>query len=191
VTGRASALLVLLASPLLARAAEASAEAVSPPPPAPAAAAPVAEVSRKGFHAEVGWGYYEVLHVGVAYHVNDDAAFDLFGGLGPGGGARTGTVGLGFRQALWSPVREMPWGLSLKALYWRQSDSNYDWDNMSVVLGAFIERDLDRRLSLKLDGGAALSFALQSDRKQNQQFGTPQRWNGSVCLELVYRLGAR
>ena len=46
-------------------------------------------------------------------------------------------------------------------------------------------------LALALDAGVAFTFALESDRKQNFTFGSPTRWNGSVCLEISYRLGAR
>jgi hypothetical protein len=153
--------------------------------PPPAAPAPW----QRSFSAEVGWGYYEVAHVGVAWHVSDRAALDLFGGGGLAWDAKTISVGAGYRHHVGKPFWTVQAGWDLKALYWTQSDANYDWKTFTMVLGAYAERDLDSRLSLKLDAGVALTGALSSDRKQNENFASPQRWNGSVCLELVYRLG--
>jgi hypothetical protein len=57
------------------------------------------------------------------------------------------------------------------------------------VAGGYLVRDLAPKVALRLDAGLAFSGALQSDRKQDLNFAHPTRWNGSVCLELVYRLG--
>lgn len=159
--------------------------------PAPSLHPAAAEPSWKNrFSVEVGWGYYEVTHVGVGWHLADTAVLDLFAGGGLAWDARTVSVGLGFRHDLFPRFWNVQAGWDVKTLYWTQSDSSYDWKNMSVVFGGYVVRELDSRLAIKVDGGAALSFALQSDRKQNQTFGSPQRWNGSVCVELVYRLGS-
>lgn len=144
--------------------------------------------SWKGWAVEGGWGYYEVLHAGVAWH-HGRGAVSLFGGGGLAWDAKTIEAGLGYRHDVGPSLWEVQLGWDVKALYWTQSDANYDWKAFSVVAGAFAAYDLDRRLSLKLDGGVALSGALESHRKQDVHFGSPQRWNGSVCLELVYRLG--
>ncbi len=82
-------------------------------------------------------------------------------------------------------------GWDLKAIYWTQSDAYYEWKNMSIVLGPRFETDLGNGLRFALDAGVALSFALDSNRQQDFTFGHPTRWNGSVCLELSYRFGAR
>lgn len=181
-------MLALLASlPLPAAAAEGAAEPVPASPAVPAQAQPTPW--QKKLSVELGWGYYEVVHAGIAWHVTERAALDLFGGGGLAWDARTISLGAGFRHHVGKPFRAVQAGWDLKALFWTQSDANYDWKNFSMVLGAYAVRDLDRRLSLKLDAGVALTAALDSDRKQNETFGSPQRWNGSVCLELVYRLG--
>jgi opacity protein-like surface antigen len=194
----ACAVLVLLASARVAAAdAPASIGAVSEAPGAPAAPAPAAvpatpaataPAPAKPFSLEAGWGYYEVSHVGAAWHMTDRAALDLFGGYGFLGEGQKASLGLGFRHLVGKPLKAMPWGWDLKALYWTQSDSNYDWKMFSLVLGGYLVRDLNPRLALKLDAGVALSGALESTRKQDVEFGHPQRWNGSVCLEAVYRL---
>jgi hypothetical protein len=199
------AILLLLAAPLPAAAEEAAPPpavqaapaqppaapqppAAEPQPPATAAAAP-APPAPKPFSIQVGWGYYEVTHAGVAWHPNPRAALDLFAGGGLAWDAKTIAVGAGYRHHVGPPFWTLQAGWNLKAIFWTQSDANYDWKNLSFVLGPYLMRDLDRRLSLKLDGGVALTAALESGRKQNEHFASPQRWNGSVCLELVYRLG--
>ncbi len=215
---RTRAVLVAMAWPWLAAAEGEAAPAASAPepaktpavsetampgapgaPPVTASATPAASSVhpaatqpswKERFSVEVGWGYYEVTHAGVAWHVTDRAALDLFGGGGLAWDAKTVSLGLGYRHHIGPRFWTVQAGWDLKALYWTQSDSNYDWKNMSVVFGGYVVRDLDRRLAIKVDTGAALSFALQSDRKQNQEFGSPQRWNGTVCVELVYRLGS-
>jgi hypothetical protein len=161
--------------------AEASAAVAGPPAGAPA--------TRKGFALLAGWGYYEVSHLGVSYHANERAAFALFGGYGVGRSEQGATVGAVFSHALFGPLRTLQPGWNLKAIYWRQSDDYYRWQDLSIVLGAYLEKDLGRGLRLALDGGVALTFALESDRQQDFTFGSPTRWNGSVCLEISYRLG--
>ncbi len=191
--------MLLVAVPWIAAAEPAAEPAAAPatetpapaavPPATPTAAPPAAPSVKERFAVEVGWGYYEVSHAGVAYHFNDRAALDLFAGGGLAWDAKTLSFGAGFRHHVGPPFWTIQAGWDVKALYWTQSDANYDWKSMSFVLGAYAVRDLDRRLSLKLDAGVALTGALESDRKQNENFGSPQRWNASVCLELVYRLG--
>lgn len=211
----AGAWLILLAWPVAAAAQDpapagaapdvaappAAAVAGAPPaaPPAaevaagtpPAAAPSGAATARKPFSLQVGWGYYEVLHAGATWHVTERAALELFGGAGFVRGDETGAVGLGFRHAIGKPIKGTPWGWDLKALFWTASDSDYDWKMFTLIAGVYAVRELDSRLSVKLDAGVALTGALESDRKQNEDFASPRRWNGSVCLELVYRLGAR
>ncbi len=189
---RTRAVLVVVAWPLLAAADGEPSAPPAVPEPAAASAHPAATLpSRKGFAIEAGLGKYEALHAGVAYHVTESAAFELFGGGGAQGYTTTASIGAGYSHALGRPIWTVEWGFDVKALYWTQSDPNYAWKMMSVVLGGFLVKDLERTVALKLDAGVALSGALQSDRKQDLNFAHPTRWNGSVCLELVYRLGGR
>jgi len=143
--------------------------------------------SMKGGALHAGWGYYEVTHLGLAYHVDDRAAFELFGGAGLAGSARTMSLGAAFSHALGGPIWTVEWGWDLKAIYWTQSDTNYDWKNVSLVLGGYLTKEIDPQFWLRLDAGVALSGALDSTRKQNENFAHPTRWNGSVCLDVVYR----
>jgi hypothetical protein len=190
---RTRAVLVVMAWPFVAAAATPTATATPAatptPTPTPTAAAAADTSWKERFSVELGWGYYEVTHAGLAYHFTDRAALDVFAGGGLAWDAKTISAGLGFRHHVGGPIKTIQAGWDVKALYWTQSDANYEWKNMSFVLGAYAVRELDRRLSLKLDAGVALTAALESDRKQNENFGSPQRWNASICLELVYRLG--
>jgi hypothetical protein len=160
-----------------------------PPPPAPLDAA---EPVGKGFSLLAGWGYYEEVHLGAAYHFTDRAAGEIFGGGGGfTGGAKTTALGAAFSHAIGAPVWGMGWGWDAKALYWTRSDPNYDWTMLSLLGGAYLSRSLARDLTARVDAGVAFTLASQSDRKQNENFGHPQRWNGSVCVDLLYRFGAR
>ncbi len=216
-TNRSCAVLVVLAWPWLAAAEGEPAKPAAAPEPAktpavsetampgapgappvtasgveatPSVHPAAAETSwKERFAVEVGWGYYEVTHAGVAWHMTDRAVLDLTAGGGLAWDAKTVSAGLGFRHDVGGRFWTVQAGWDLKALYWTQNDSNYDWKNLTFVLGPYVTRELDSRLALKLDAGVALSMALDSNRKQDVNFGNPQRWNGSVCLELVYRLG--
>jgi hypothetical protein len=189
----------MLLALLLAPAAAARAQVAGPPAPGPAVpaapttAGPPAEASAvtKRFSVTAGWGYYEVSHVGAAYHFSERAALALFGGYGVGPSDQGVTIGTAFSHALFGPIWGFQPGWDVKAIYWTQSDENYDWKNLSLVLGPRLEADLGNGLRFALDAGVALSFALESDRKQDFTFGSPTRWNGSVCLEIGYRLGGR
>jgi hypothetical protein len=169
---------------------------VATPPPAPSQAVPQAPgpsgpssltPPRAGWGLHAGFGYYEAVHAGVSYHVDPRAAFFALGGVDRFGDGKGYSAGAGFAHALGSPVLGAEWGWQLKAVYWTQSDPNYDWKNMSLVAGGYLVRELAPHVSAQLDGGVSLNWSLQSDRKQDIEFGHPTRWNGSLCLELVYR----
>jgi hypothetical protein len=184
-------LLAMLLAPAAAVRAQSTVDspAVAPPPPTTSLETPApAPWSRKGFALTAGWGYYEVTHVGVSYRL-ETAAFALFGGYGAADDADTVTVGASFSHDLFDRVWSLQPGWNLKAIYWTRSDADYDWKNLTLVLGAYLAKDLGRNLRLALDGGVALTGALESERKQDYDFGHPERWNGSVCLEISYRLG--
>jgi len=171
-------LAALLLAPLAGRGEDAPSDALASTAEAPPS-------MKGGLH--VGWGYYEAAHLGLSYHVDDRAAFELFGGAGLSGSARTMALGGSFAHALGRPIWTMEWGWDLKAVYWTQSDPNYDWKNLSMVLGGYLAKEIDTQLWLRLDAGVALTGALDSSRKQDLNFAHPTRWNGSVCLDLVYR----
>jgi len=189
---------LVLASATAAR-AQAPAEPTAPAAvPATSAAVPGpptpdAPAAAKRFSVEAGWGYYEVAHVGASYHPSERSAIALFGGYGLGHSEQDLTIGAAYSHAMFGPIGtlQLQPGWNLKAVYWQQSDDYYNWQNLSLVLGPYIATDLGNGLRVALDAGVALSFALETDRTQDFTFGHPQRWNGSVCLEISYRLGGR
>ncbi|HET8541129.1 MAG TPA: hypothetical protein VFL83_14740 [Anaeromyxobacter sp.] len=185
---------------LLAPAAVGRAEDPAAPAPVPEAAAPSGTIATappepavawSRFSVHAGWGYYEVSHAGASYHLGPRAALGLFGGWGLGRSEQDGTLGVSYAHAVLAPAWGWQPGWAAKAIYWTQSDPNYDWKNLSLVLGPRFVADFGDGLRLALDAGVALTFALESDRKQEFNFGSPTRWNGSVCLEIEYRLGGR
>lgn len=158
-----------------------------PPAPAPAAASP-APAWRRGYQGSVGVGYYERVHLGLAYELSPRSALGLFGGtdFGLGDDGNWG-VGLSYAHALRQAARGFDLGVVSKAMYWAQSNPDYDWQMMTLILGAYASREIGPGLALVLDGGVSLNFSLDTDRKQNVNYEYPTRWNGSVCLALRYR----
>ncbi len=182
--------LAVLASSF-ARAAE-TAPAPAPPPSAGSdaiAQSPAVDRAwRPGWQGTLGVGYYERVHVGVAYEPTRAASVVVFGGSNFGlGDQTTWDVGLSYGHAVRKLAGRLEAGLVGKAMYWDQSNPDYDWRMMSLVGGAYVARELHPGLALALDGGVALSFSLDTVRKQNVNYEYPTRWNGSVCLALRYR----
>ncbi|MGC4000181.1 MAG: hypothetical protein QM767_23190 [Anaeromyxobacter sp.] len=167
----------------------AAAPAPAPAPGQPATPLAAPAVVRRGWAALGGVGFYEVIHAGASYHLDERAAFEGLVGFGFTGNSHSTSLGLAFAHALGERIKTLEWGWDLKALYWTESDPNYDWKNMSIIAGGYLVKDLDARFSLKLDAGVAFSFALDSHRKQDDNFAHPTHWNPSLCLDLVYRFG--
>jgi hypothetical protein len=136
-----------------------------------------------------GVGYYEQVHLGASYRWNERGAVSLFGGVGVGNSDQGATIGAAVSHDLFGPLGTLQPGVSFKTIYWQQSDEFYDWKNLSLVLGPSLSTDLGNGVRVALDAGVALTFALESNRTQDFTFGSPTRWNGSVCLEISYRLG--
>ncbi len=184
------ALAVLASSP--ARAAEGAAVAVpQASDPAAIPRSPVADLAwRPGWQGTVGVGYYERLHVGVAYAPSGRSAIGLFGGSDFGLGTDTNwDLGLSYAHAVGRPISQVQLGWDAKAIYWQQANPDYDWKMMSLVGGAYLAREVHPGLTIAVDAGVALNFSLATTRKQNVNYEYPTRWNGSVCLELRYALG--
>lgn len=155
-------------------------------PASPSAQAPAGW--RHAYEGTVGVGYYERIHAGVAWRPSPRSSLGIFGGTDFSlGDTSTWDLGLSYAHALRQLPARFELGLGAKALYWQQSNPDYDWKMMSLVAGAYVARELQPGLALVLDGGAALSFSVDTTRKQNVNYAYPTRWNGSLCLELRYR----
>jgi len=173
-------------------------EVIAPPPgasspatPSPAANDAAAAGWKRAFQGMAGVGFYERAYAGVEYQPTPAQAVGLFGGSSLGrGSADTWDVGLSYTHALRLPIAPFESGLATKAIYWEQSNPDYQWKMMTMVLGAYLARDLAPSLTLSVDGGVALSFSVDSTRKQNVNYEYPTRWNGSVSMALRYRFSA-
>ncbi len=178
---------VLAAS--VARAAEtAPAAARDPSEGAAIAQNPAADQAwRPGWQGTLGVGYYERLHAGVAWAPSARSAIGLFGGSDFGLGIdTTWDLGLSYAHAIGRPIEQVQIGWDAKAIYWQQSNPDYDWKMATLVGGAYLAREIRPGLTIAVDAGVALSFSLDTARKQNVNYAYPTRWNGSVCLELRY-----
>ncbi len=163
-------------------------DTAAPTPSAIPAQPTAAPAWPRAYRGTVGVGYYERVHAGVAYELTRASSLGVFGGTNFGLGDQTSwDVGLAYDHALRKLAGRFEAGLVAKAMYWDQSNPDYDWKMMSLVGGAYVARELHPGLALALDAGVALSFSLDTVRKQNVNYEYPTRWNGSVCLELRYR----
>jgi len=171
--------IVLLLAPALVRAQ------VSPAEVTPGEAVPAGGGSAE---ATVGWGYYELLHVGLAAKVVGRSTVGILVGSNLGTNGRTNwSAGFSYAHAVGPPVWDVQLGWKVTALYWTQSDPDYDWKLLSLPFGVTAVQPLTPELSVALDAGVTFTTTLASDRKQDVTFSNPHRWNGSVCVELRYR----
>lgn len=156
-------------------ASSAPARAGDPAPPRPA------------YEGGVGVGYYERVHLGFAYRPGPATSIGAFAGSDFGlGDDLTWAVGLSYARALRRFAGRFEVGLDGKALYWGRSSDDYAWDMVTLVAGPYVAREIAPGITLALDGGVALSFSIDADRKQNLTYEYPTRWNGSVALALRY-----
>ena len=158
-------------------------------PASPVAATPAAEPTwRRAYEATLGLGYYERLHAGAAWRPSPRSALGLFAGTNLSvSDSTTWDVGLSYAHAVGKRVATVELGWDVKALYWSQSNPDYDWTMLTLVGGAYLAREVRRGVTLALDAGAARNFALDSTRKQNVSFEYPTKWTGSLALSVRYR----
>ena len=129
---RGLAILLLLA-PALARAEEAGAEAGS--------------AGGNSAHAVVGWGYYELLHVGLSARVGKRSTVAILAGSNLGTDGKTKLerrLQLRPRRRA-RPVWDVQFGWKVEALFWTQSDPDYDWKLLSLPFGVTAVRPLTHR----------------------------------------------
>jgi hypothetical protein len=147
-------------------------------------------VRAEGGSAEgtIGWGYYELLHVGTAVHLGERSTLGALIGSNLGINGKTDwSLGLSYARTVGRPVWDLQLGWKIEALYWTRSDPDYDWKLLTLVASAVAVRPITPELSVGLDLGIAWTATLASDRKQDVTFSDPQRWNVNACVELKYR----
>jgi hypothetical protein len=140
-----------------------------------------------------GWGYYELINIGVQWNINEISSLSLYGGTNLFiSDNRSWTAGLSFDQTFKRPiVWKLKPGYSLGLLYWTSDDDLYYFRNISFPAMALLAYPLSRSLTVKAEGGVIFTSVLESDRKQNVEAGYPQRFNGNVRLSIIYKLGVK
>jgi hypothetical protein len=193
--GRLHGLLLLaLLLPALAVAEAVPAEgatSTATPPPAAAPCPPQNPPPTPGLDLVLGAGYFEALHVGAAWHVNPHHTVGLFAGTNFGvPPSNVNTLGLDWRYRLDRDLGGLAPALLVRALYWTQKDELYRWSLLSAELGGSLTRQVAPGTSVTLDAAAVRTFVMESDRLQDSSFGSPAKWNATVCLSISHRLAS-
>jgi hypothetical protein len=166
-----------------------AATSTATPPPAPCP--PQNPPPTPGVDVVLGAGYFEALHVGAAWHVNPNHTLGLFAGTNFGvPPANVNTLGLDWRYRLDRDLGGLAPSLLLRALYWTQQDEFYHWKLLSAEVGGSLTREIAPGTSVSLDAAAVRTFVLESDRLQDSSFGSPSKWNATLCLSISHRLAS-
>jgi hypothetical protein len=166
-----------------------AATATATPPPAPCP--PQNPPPTPGLDVILGAGYFEALHAGAAWHVNPNHTLGLFAGTNFGvPPANVNTLGLDWRYRLDRDLGGLAPALLVRTLYWTQQDDLYHWTLLSAEVGGSLTRELAPGTSLTLDVAAVRTFVIESDRQQDSSFGSPAKWNATVCLSISRRLSS-
>jgi len=100
--------------------------------------------------------------------------------------------GIYFDQEFLKPIIwKLKPGYSLGAIYWTQDDELYLFQTVSFPFMALLAYPVSPILTIRAEGGVIYSSVLVADRKQNVESGYPDRFNGNVRLNLIYKLGKK
>jgi hypothetical protein len=151
---------------------------------------PSSEVNQhKGFSFTAGLGHYELLNVGTQWNFGKRSSFSLYGGSNLGLSDETSwSVGFSYDEVFLKPRNwKLKPGYSLGAIYWTNDDALYFFRCASFPVMALLAYPISPSLTIRLEGGAVFSAVLQSDRKQNVESGYPDRYNGNIRINLIYK----
>jgi hypothetical protein len=175
-------------SPGPVQAEQAAAPAAAPTQAEPPAAPPPrpATLSVLG-----GAGLYESLHAGLEYHTSGHNGFELFIGSNFGiPEAAVNTLGASWRHDLsWKGLGLDP-AILVRAITWTSRDDLYHWKLLSLVLGGSLSKEIAPGTTIRFDAGAVYTHAIESDRQQDQSFGSPTKWNATLCISISHVLKA-
>jgi hypothetical protein len=152
---------------------------------------PVSEVTQhKGFSLTAGLGKYELLNVGAQWNFAKRSSFSVYGGSNLGLNNQTSwSAGLSFDEVFLKPLNwKLKPGYSLGAIYWTNEDELYLFRTLSFPIMALLAYPISPSLVIRLEGGVIYSSVLESDRKQNVEAGFPDRYNGNIRINLIYKL---
>jgi hypothetical protein len=149
--------------------------------------------AQKKFDVATGIGFYELVHVGVAWNYSAKSSVGLYMGTNFNAqGIHRKDIGLSFTHIYIKPlVWKIQPGFSLKAQYWDQDDVNYYFTNLSFLFQGVLSYSVNSSLRLVMEGGGVLNAALETERKQNTTVGYPARWNGNVAFSIRYRINKK
>jgi hypothetical protein len=149
--------------------------------------------AQNSFSLTAGWGFYELVNIGVQWNIKQISSLSVYGGANMGSrDKQQWSAGLSFDQTYRKPVVwKLKPGWSAGILYWTSNDDLYYFKNLSFPFMALLAYPISNSLSLRAEGGMVVSAVLQSDRKQNVEAGFPDRFNGNVRLSIIYKFGAK
>ena len=79
-------------------------------------------------------------------------------------------------------------GYSINVLYWTNENDLYYFETISFPFMMLLAYPLSPSLTIRIEGGIVISSTLESDRKQNVEAGYPDRFNGNLRINMVYKL---
>jgi hypothetical protein len=144
----------------------------------------------KGFSLTAGLGKYEMLNLGAQWNFAKRSSFSIFGGSNLGVSNETSwSAGISYDEVFLKPRNwKLKPGYSLGAIYWTNDDELYLFRSVSFPIMALVAYPISPSLTIRLEGGAVFSAVLESDRKQNVESGYPDRHNGNIRINLIYKL---
>ena len=145
---------------------------------------------RSRFSVTGGWGYYELANIGAQWNYSKRSSISVYGGSNLGLNQNTTwSVGLSFDQVFFKPTDwKIKPGYSVNALYWTNENDLYYFKSISFPIMMLLAYPLSPSLTVRLEGGIVISSTLESDRKQNVEAGYPDRFNGNLRINMVYKL---
>jgi hypothetical protein len=152
---------------------------------------PVSEVKQhKGFSLTAGLGKYELFNVGAQWNFSKRSSFSIYGGSNLGLNNETSwSAGISYDEVFLKPRNwKLKPGYSLGAIFWTNEDELYLFRTLSLPVMAMLAYPISPSLVIRLEGGVIYSSVLESDRKQNVEAGYPDRINGNIRINLIYKL---
>jgi opacity protein-like surface antigen len=146
--------------------------------------------AQERFTLSGGYGYYEAINAGANWHYSKKSSVGIYIGTNFGlDDRKVRVIGLDYSHIYLKPLFwKLRPGFSFQPQYWTQDDYNYRFANITLLTHAVLQYPVSESLQINLEGGGALNYATESDRKQNTTAGFPRRWNGSFAVGIVYQL---
>ncbi len=142
------------------------------------------------FSLTAGWGYYELVNAGLQWNYSKRSSLSTYVGSNLGLNHNTSwAFGLSFDQVFLKPSswRIKP-GYSIGALAWTRDDDLYYFKSLSFPIMAMVAYPISPSLTARIESGVIFCSVSESDRKQNVEAGYPDRYNGNVRINIVYKL---